>query len=165
MTRSDVVALLSERGVLEVARSVAARYHRGELPLDAAARRLATILRAARDWKVQHGQPLRRTLWIKALSKDQVTNPWSPMLALWSQVRAPEPSGSLNLWPPLPLGLFSLARDVASTPLVRNPNPDDVYDEAVRINALLDAVHTWHQRWIHAAVLYDEVARLVHEAA
>src|SRR5437868_12672459 len=102
MTGSDVAALLSEPGVLEVAGSVVARYHRDELPLDAAARRLATILRAARDWKVQHGQPLRRTLWIKALSKDQVTNPWSPMLALWSRVRAPWPSGSLNLWPPLP---------------------------------------------------------------
>ena len=165
MTRSDVVALLSERGVLEVARSVAARYHRGELPLEAAARRLATILRAARDWKVQHGQRLRGTLWIKALSKDQVTNPWSPMLELWSRVRMQGPPARLHLWPPIPLGLFSVVREVASTPLIRNPNPDVVYDEAARINALLDAVHTWHQRWIHAAVLYDEVARLVDEAA
>jgi len=165
MTRSDVVALLSERGVVEVGRSVAAPYHRGELPLEAAARRLATILRAARDWKVQHGQPLRGTLWIKALSKDQVTNPWSPMLALWSRVRMQRPRARLHLWPPIPPGLFSLAREVASTPLVRNPNPDAVYDEAVRINALVDAVHTWHQRWVHAAALYDQVARLMDEAA
>src|SRR5438874_11694613 len=109
MTGSDVAALLSERGVLEVAGSVVARYHRGELPLEAADRRLATILRAARDWKVQHGQPLRRTLWIKALSKDQVTNPWSPMLELWSRVRMQGPPARLHLWPPIPLGLFSLA--------------------------------------------------------
>jgi hypothetical protein len=75
MTRSDVAALLSERGVLEVAQPVVARYHRGELRLDAAARRLATILRAAREWKVQHGQPRSGKLWIKGLSADQAMNP------------------------------------------------------------------------------------------
>src|SRR6266550_3054410 len=123
MTRSDVVALLSERGVLEVARSVAARYHRGELPLEAAARRLATILRAARDWKVQHGQALRRTLWIKGLSGDQVTNPWSPMLELWSRMLTPRQTGGLNLWPALPVSALFLAHEVATTPFVRNPDP------------------------------------------
>ena len=136
MTGSDVVALLSERGVLEVAGSVVGRYHRGELTLDAAARRLATILRAARDWKVQHSQPLHRTLWIKALSEDQVTNPWSPMLELWSRTFTPRQPGCLTLWPSVPLR-----------------------------SALSDALHTFRQRWLRAFALYDEVARLMDEAA
>ena len=163
MTRSDVAALLSERGVLEVAGSVVARYHRGELPLDAAARRLATILRAAREWKAQHGQPGSGKLWIKGLSADQAMNPWSPMLQLWTSIhRKPR---RLGLWPPVDLSAFSAALEFARTPFVRNPNPDAVYDEAARFNAFLDALVAFRRRWDRASALYDEVARLMEEAA
>ncbi len=160
MTRSDVVTLLSERGVLEVAGSVVARYHRGELPLDAAARRLATILRAAREWKAQHSQPGSGKLWIKGLSTDQAMNPCSPMLQLWSSIHpTPRPLVSLVL------SAFSVALEFASTPFVRNPNPDAVYDEAARLNAFLDALPAFRRRWVRAFALYDEVARLMDEAA
>ena len=163
MTRSDVAALLSERGVLEVAGSVVARYHRGELPLDAAARRLATILRAAREWKVQHGQPGSGKVWIKELPADQAMNPWSPMLQLWSSFHrkppTPRPLASVVL------SAFSVALEFASTPFVRNPNPDAVYDEAARLNAFLDALPAFRRRWVRGFALYDEVARLMDEAA
>jgi hypothetical protein len=163
MTRSEVVALLSERGVLEVAASVVARYHRGELPLDAAARRLATILRAAREWKAQHGQARSGKLWIKELSADQAMNPLSPMLQLWSSIhRKP---GAPSLLPRVPVSVLRVALEFARTPFVRNQNPDAVYDEAVRTNALLDAAHAFHERWVRAFALYDEVARLLDEAA
>ena len=163
MTRSDVAALLSERGVLEVAGSVVARYHRGELPLDAAARRLATILRAAREWKVQHGQSRSGRLWIKELSPDQAMNPWSPMLQLWSSIHRKHPTHRplVSVF----LTAFSVALEFARTPFVRNPNPDTVYDEAVRLNAFMDALPAFRRRWVRAFGLYDEVARLMDEAA
>jgi len=146
-----------------VAGSVVARYHRGELPIDAAARRLATILRAAREWKAQHGQTRSGKLWIKGLSADQAMNPWSPMLQLWSSIhRKPRRPG---LWPPGALRAFSGALEFASTPFVRNPNPDAVYDEASRFNAFLDALPALRRQWVRAFALYDEVARLMDEAA
>jgi len=124
-----------------------------------------TLLRAAREWKVQHGQPQSGKLRIKELSADQVTNPWSPMLQLSARVFRPRQSSGLNLWLPLLLSAFFLARDAPRTPSVRNPNSDAVYDEAARINALWDALHGFHQRWVRAFALYDEVARLMDEAA
>ena len=47
----------------------------------------------------------------------------------------------------------------------RNPNPDAVYDEAARFNAFLDALAAFRRRWDRASALYDEVARLMEEAA
>jgi hypothetical protein len=164
MTGAGVIAFLSERGVREVARSVLARYHRGELSLDAAARRLATILRAAREWKRQH-QPPTGTLWIEDLSGDKAAGWSSFMLQFWARVFTPRQHGGLEPVPPIPLSAFLLAaREVAKTPFVRHPNPEAVYDEAVRINRLVDAARAVHQRWVRAFALYDEVARLMDEA-
>ena len=57
MTWPVVWTVLGERGVREVAQPVINRYVAGELSLEAAARQLATIVRAAVRWKTEHLLP------------------------------------------------------------------------------------------------------------
>src|SRR2546430_10717342 len=54
MTSAQVRELSREEGIREVTQPVVSRYLAGELSLDAAARRVAAILNAALNWKVQH---------------------------------------------------------------------------------------------------------------
>ena len=127
-----------------MAQPVVTRYLAGEMSLDAAARRVAAILDAALNWKAQHPPRIRR------LSIAEAVN-----LLVAPPHRMANAGGRRA---------DSLRRALArllSTPPVRNPNPDAVYDEAACLNVFHDWLRAWHDRIVRRRLLYDEVARLL----
>jgi len=147
MTWPQVEVLLREGGIREVAQPVVTRYLAGEMSLDAAARRVAAILDAALNWKAQHPPQIRRLSLAEAVNL--LAAPPHPMANAGGR-RADQ--------------AISLRRALArlhSTPPVRNPNPDAVYDEAVCHNVFRDWLRAWYDRIMRRRPLYDEVARLL----
>src|SRR5213592_2119896 len=114
----SIPRLLREAGVRDVAQPIVSGYLARELPLETAARRLAVIVRATLQWKAQHVRPR-----IVTLSPDQLIPPERS-----SDSRASSSPVS-SLFPAL-----------STTPSVRNPNPDEVYGDAVRLNACYDVL-------------------------
>ncbi len=140
MTWPVVWTVLRERGVREVAQPVINRYVAGELSLEAAARQLATIVRAAVRWKTERLRP-------RIVKLD-------PNVAVNLRFISPEQKGSpanLRLFPRCTFG-------TQKTPPTRNPNPGDVYDEALRLNAIYDSFKSLAR----LLALYQGVSRLLH---
>ena len=147
MTWPQVHVLLREGGIREVVQPVVTRYLAGEMSLDAAARRVAAILDAALNWKAQHPPQIRR------LSIAEAVN-----------LLAAPPHQMANAGGRRADQAISLRRALArlfSTPPVRHPNSDAVYDEAVCHNLIRDWLKAAHDRMMRLRPLYDEVARLL----
>ena len=147
MTWPRVRVLLRQDGIRQVAQPVVTRYLAGEMSLDAAARRVAAILDAALNWKAQHPPQIRR------LSIAEAVN-----------LLAAPPHQMANAGGRRADQAISLRRALArlhSTPPVRHPNSDAVYDEAVCHNLIRDWLKAAHDRMMRLRPLYDEVARLL----
>jgi len=140
----SIPRLLREAGVRDVAQPIVSGYLARELPLETAARRLATIVRATLQWKAQHVRPR-----IVYLSPDQLIH---------SRLLLPEGSSDFRAFSSR---VSSLSPAPSTTPSVRNPNPDEVYDDAVRLNACYDVLREVRERWAQVQSLYDAVGRLL----